>query len=137
MMSDKPLPRINSINRPFWDGCNRDELVLQQCDDTACHRFIYYPRVCCPYCGGGDLTWRKVSGRGLIVTYTVVHRPQHESFFAEAPYYVIAVKLDEGPLTYSRLATNPASDQGLMRHAVRVVFNEHAPQQKLPFFELA
>ncbi len=135
-MSDKPLPRVNAINRPFWEGCNRRELVLQQCDQPDCGRFIYYPRVCCPYCGGGDLTWRKVSGRGRIVTFTVVHRPQHPSFFPEAPYYVIAVELDEGPLMYSRLTVNPASPAGLLRHPVKVVFNDHAPQQKLPFFEL-
>ena len=135
-MSEKPLPRVNAINRPFWEGCNRGELVLQQCDAAACRRFIYYPRVCCPYCGGGDLTWKKISGRGRIVTYTVVHRPQHKSFFAEAPYYVIAVELDEGPLMYSRLAANPAAQTQLMRHPVRVVFSDYAPQQKLPYFDL-
>lgn len=136
-MSDKPLPRVNAINRPFWEGCNRGEIVLQQCEAEACRRFVYYPRVCCPYCGGGDLTWKKVSGRGRIVTFTIVHRPQHPSFFPEAPYCVIAVELEEGPLMYSRLAGKPASSEGLMGHKVKVVFNDHAPQQKLPFFELA
>ena len=136
-MSDKPLPRINDINRPFWEGCNRGELVLQQCEQADCGRYLYYPRVCCPYCGGGDLAWRKVSGRGRIVTFTIVHRPQHPSFFPEAPYCVIAVELDEGPLMYSRLGTNPTSTDKLLGHPVNVVFNDHAPQQKLPFFELA
>lgn len=136
-MDDKPLPRITAINRPFWDACNRSELVLQQCDDAACHRYIYYPRACCPYCGAGDLTWRKLSGRGRIKTYTIVHRPQHKSFFAEAPYYFIAVELDEGPLMYSRLSPDPASREGLLGHAVQVVFTDYASQQKLPYFKLA
>ena len=26
-MSDKPLPRVNAINRPFWEGCNRGERI--------------------------------------------------------------------------------------------------------------
>lgn len=134
---DKPLPRVNSINRPFWEGCNRGELVLQKCDDSACKRFVYYPRVCCPYCGGGDLTWKPVSGRGRIVTFTIVHRPQHKSFFDEVPYFVIAVELEEGPLMYSRLAANPPSPERLLRRSVRVVFNDYMPQQKLPYFELA
>ena len=136
-MSDRPLPRVNDINRPFWEACNRRELVLQQCDQPDCGRYIYYPRVCCPYCGGGDLTWRKVSGRGRIVTYTIVHRPQHPSFFPEAPYCVIAVELDEGPLMYSRLTALPAPADKLLQRPVTVVFNDHAPQQKLPFFALA
>ena len=134
---DKPLPRVNAINRPFWDGCNRGELVLQQCDDPACARFIYYPRVCCPYCGGGALSWKPVSGRGRIATFTIVHRPQHQSFFPEAPYYVIAVELEEGPLMYSRLAVSPASPERLLRRPVKVVFHDYMPQQKLPYFQLA
>ena len=93
--------------------------------------------MCCHYCGGGDLEWKKVSGGGKIRTFTVIHRPQHPSFFAEAPYYVIAVELDEGPLMYSRLASRPKSSEGLMGRKVKVVFNDHAPEQKLPFFELA
>lgn len=133
---DKPLPRINAINRPFWEGCNQGRLVLQQCDARDCRRFVYYPRVCCPYCGCGDLTWTPVSGRGQIVTFTVVHRPQHKSFFPEAPYFVIAVKLDEGPLLYSRLVSNPAPQERLLRHPVRVVFVDYMPGQRLPHFEL-
>ncbi|MSQ55469.1 MAG: hypothetical protein EXR31_08890 [Betaproteobacteria bacterium] len=134
---DKPLPRINAINRPFWEGCNRGELVLQQCDAPGCRRYVYYPRVCCPYCGNGDLTWRPVSGRGHIATFTVVHRPQHKGFFGEAPYFVIAVELQEGPLMYSRLAANPPTQQGVLGHAVQVVFNDYMPQQRLPYFKLA
>jgi len=136
-MSDKPLPRVNAINRPFWEGCNRDELVLQQCGAEDCCRHIYYPRVCCPYCQGGDLSWKKVSGRGQIITYTIIHRPQHPSFFPEAPYYVIAVELEEGPLMYSRLTNKPDASENLTGRKVKVVFDNHAPTQKLPFFELA
>ncbi len=91
---EKPQPRINNINRPFWEACNEERLLLQQCQSTACGRWIYFPRVCCPHCGGGDLSWKEASGKGRIETFTVVRRPQHPSFFAEAPYYVIAVRLD-------------------------------------------
>ena len=40
-MSDKPLPRVNAINKPFWDACNRGELVLQQCQANDCGRHSY------------------------------------------------------------------------------------------------
>ena len=72
---DKPLPRVNAINRPFWEGCNRGELVLQQCDDPACARFVYYPRVCCPYCGGGALSWFACGRRPAAVHGRRGHGP--------------------------------------------------------------
>lgn len=134
---DKPLPRVNSINRPFWEACNRGELWLQRCAAPGCARHVYYPRVCCPYCGGGELTWGPVSGRGRITTFTVVHRPQHMAFFDEAPYVVLAVTLDEGPLMYSRLRPSLAPAQPLFGRPVKATFVDYMPQQKLPYFELA
>ena len=133
----KPLPRINAINRPFFDGCNAGELRLQRCRAPGCGKHVYFPRVCCPHCGGGDLGWEAVSGRGTIRTYTGVHRPQHPAFLPEAPYVVLAVDLEEGPLMYSRLLGGVPEDADLIGRAVRVAFTDYAPGQKLPFFELA
>ncbi len=134
--TQKPLPRITAINRPFFAACNDGVLRLQRCLAPSCGQHIYFPRVCCPYCGGGDLAWHDVSGRGTIRTHTLVRRPQHPSFFPEAPYVVLAVQLEEGPLMYSRLADTLPDDADLIGRAVRVVFTDHAPGQKLPFFAL-
>jgi len=136
-MSDKPAPRLTTINRPFFEACNRGKLLLQQCGNPDCGRFVYFPRVCCPYCHGGDLSWRPASGHGRIVTFTRIHRPQHKSFFDEAPYYFIAVELEEGPLMYSRLVEKTVSEDGLLGHPVEAVFVDHTAEQKLPFFRLA
>lgn len=130
----KPLPRINAINRPFFEGCNQERLMLQRCRSPRCGRHIYFPRVCCPYCRGGDLEWVQASGRGTIASFTIVHRPNHQSFFAEAPYYFIAVRLLEGPLMYSRLAERPEPAADLIGAEVRVTFVAQAETQKLPFF---
>ncbi|MEQ1852220.1 MAG: OB-fold domain-containing protein, partial [Chthoniobacteraceae bacterium] len=121
----KPLPRLNAINRPFFEACKEDRLVLQRCKAQACGRYIYFPRVCCPHCQGGELEWVEASGAGTIVTYTVVHRPNHPSFFPEAPYYFIAVRLREGPLMYSRLAERPDPALELIGAAVQVSFVAH------------
>jgi len=136
-MDHKPLPRINAINRPFFAACNDGVLTLQRCQAPGCGRHIYFPRVGCPHCGGGDLAWEKVSGRGTIRTHTLVRRPQHPSFFPEAPYVVLAVTLDEGPLMYSRLADTVPDDADLIGRKVEVVFADLSPQQKLPWFRLA
>jgi len=132
----KPLPRINAINRPFFVACNEGVLRLQRCQSEACGKHIYFPRVCCPHCGGGDLAWEAVSGRGTIRTHTLVRRPQHPSFFPEAPYVVLAVTLDEGPLMYTRLVDGVAEDADLIGRKVEVVFSDVAPGHKLPYFRL-
>lgn len=136
MDGQKPLPRINAINRPFFEACNEGVLRLQRCLASACAKHIYFPRVCCPHCGGGDLGWEPVSGRGTIRTHTLVRRPQHPAFFPEAPYVVLAVSLAEGPLMYSRLVGQVPEEADLIGRVVEVVFVHHAPKQKLPYFRL-
>ncbi len=135
-MSSRPSPRVNEINRPFWEACNDGKLVLQRCLSSKCAQFVYYPRVCCPHCGGGDLQWTEVSGRGRILSYTAVHRPQHESFYPEAPIQFIAVSLNEGPLMYSRLLELSSDDGDVLDRAVQVVFVDHGNGDKVPFFKL-
>jgi len=134
----KPSPRLTAINQPFLRGSNRDELWLQRCVQPTCRKFVFYPRVCCPHCGAGALTWEQATGRGQIVSFSQVFRPQHESFFAEAPYYFIAVRLDEGPLFFSRLARQGLPvETNLIGRQVRAVFVQHTPEQRLPLFELS
>lgn len=133
----KPSPRPTAVNRPYLEGCNRSELWLQRCGSPACGKYVFYPRVCCPHCGSGTLAWERASGEGRIVSFSRIHRPQHESFFAEAPYYFVAVQLDEGPLMFSRLHhEGPLPEEGLIGRRVRATFVEHTREQRLPFFRL-
>jgi len=62
-MNAKPSPHPTPINEPFLRGCNRNELWLQRCAQPACRKFVFYPRVCCPHCGAGGLTWERATGR--------------------------------------------------------------------------
>ncbi len=136
-MEPKPSPRLTAINQPFLRGSNRDELWLQRCVQPACRKFVFYPRVCCPHCGAGALTWEQATGRGQVVSFSRVFRPQHESFFPEAPYYFIAVRLSEGPLFFSRLDHQGLPvETNLIGRQVRAVFVQHTPEQRLPLFEL-
>ncbi len=135
-MSDRPMPVVDNINRSFWEGCNVQRLVLQRCQNVGCGLYIFYPRVVCPYCHKNDLQWIDVSGRGEIESHSGIHRPQHSSFQSEVPIYFIAVRLEEGPLMYSRLKERPASDHGLRGSAVDVVFSDPIDKQRLPYFKL-
>ena len=135
-IQEKPQPRINQINAPFWKACNEGKLLIQQCQASACMKWVYFPRVCCPHCGSGDLAWQEASGKGNVESFTVIRRPQHPSFFPEAPYYFVAVRLKEGPLIYSRLEHPHDPELNLMGRSVRAIYREHGPSQQLPFFVL-
>ena len=137
-MNAKPSPHLTPINEPFLRGCNRNEFWLQRCAVATCRKFVFYPRVCCPHCGAGTLTWERATGRGRIVSFSLVSRPQHESFFPEAPFYFIAVRLEEGPLFFSRLHQQDIPTAiTLIGREVRALFVQHTPEQRLPHFQLS
>ncbi len=135
-MSKRPLPHVNPLTKPYWDGCTRGELVIQRCRNSACGKYVFYPRACCPHCHGGDLEWNRTSGKGVITSYTLVHRPQHEAFYEEAPVCFIAVRLEEGPILFSQLLDKPA-DTELLEAPVEAVFLEVARGFHLPYFRVS
>lgn len=130
----KPQPRVTAFSRPFWQACNAERLILQRCTAPDCRKWIFYPRVCCPHCGGGELSWEAAAGTGTVTTFTVVHRPHHESFYPEAPFVFAAVTLAEGPLIYTRIECDPHAVEGLIGTPVEVVFRPLSPTQKAPYF---
>jgi len=136
-MTAKPSPHLTPINEPFLRGCNQNEFWLQRCAVATCRKFVFYPRVCCPHCGAGTLMWERATGHGRIVSFSLVSRPQHESFFPEAPFYFIAVRLEEGPLFFSRLHHQDIPTEiNLIGREVRALFVQHTPEQRLPHFQL-
>jgi hypothetical protein len=136
-MQQGPQPRITDVNQPFWDGCRDGRLMLQRCADPACARFVFYPRVCCPYCGGGTLEWQQASGAGTLQSWTVVHRPGHAEFMVDVPYVFAAVTLAEGPLIYGRMPVAPDSPALAIGARVRAKFPAVPSGVALPIFVFA
>ena len=70
----RPLPEgamPDELDEPFWEACNRQELLLHRCD--TCGR-SYWPASCCVDHGGQSMTWVPASGRGVVDTYTVLSK---------------------------------------------------------------
>jgi uncharacterized protein len=96
----RPEPRVTPVNEPYFVGAHKGKLMLQQC--SSCCKFLFYPRVACPYCFAlGTLLWVEASGQGSVESFSFVHRPQHPSFLSEVPIAFAAIRLVEGPTMLS------------------------------------
>ncbi len=129
MPKQSPVP--NDLDKPFYDACNEDRLVVQYC--AACIRYQFPPRNVCTRCSGA-VTWEPVSGRGRIMSRVVVHDTPISLLIPGQPFNVATIALDEEPevIMLSHLPGTPV-DQVPIGAAVEVVF-EVTPTtgQKVP-----
>lgn len=84
----------------FWDGVRRHEILAALCN--SCGQRFLPPAPGCPTCGSADLGTEKSSGRGTILTWTVIHRSLNE-LFSDVPYTIVLVELEEGARLFGRL----------------------------------
>ena len=95
MPYSKPLPRVTSLSRPFWEGAKRHELLLLNCN--ACGKVWFPPSARCPNCLSTDIAWKPASGRGKVWSWIVMWQRYFAAFEADIPYNVSYVELEEGP----------------------------------------
>lgn len=88
----RPLPQPTALTAPYWEACRRGELVIQHCPE--CGHFVHFPKAHCPFCGTGDLPYERVSGRGTVHTFSVIHRAFLPGF--STPYTIAWIDLEEG-----------------------------------------
>ncbi len=122
MSEDFPLPDIDEINAPFWDGLKDDKLKFQKCN--ACGHHWLPARQECPECLEADYEWVEASGKGVMTSWVVYHTAFIPAFKDRLPYNVAIVKLDEGP----QLATNIVGEEDQSNfkidHPVELVIEE-------------
>lgn len=130
---EKPLPMPTEDSLAFWEGTRRGELLAQTCLDCGLVRWP--PASHCPQCLSAKHEWRRLSGRGKIHSFIIVHKSQHPAFWGD-PFDVAIVELDEGP----RLHTNVIDvDLAALRIGmpVEVVFDKQNDEITLPKFRPA
>lgn len=89
----RPLPQKNAFNQPLWDAAKRREFVVPKCDDCGDWNWTPYPA--CRTCLSEQQTWTPVSGRGTLMTYSIVHRGP--AAFGREPYVTALMELEERP----------------------------------------
>jgi uncharacterized OB-fold protein len=68
-----------------------------------------------------------------VYTFIVVHRPQHPAFFADAPYNVAIVELEEGVRMHTSVV-ECANEDLRVGMPVEVVFEKVNDEVTLPRF---
>jgi uncharacterized OB-fold protein len=117
-----PLPDVEwELTREFWAAAEREELVIPRC--AGCDRYVWYPEPSCPECGGSEIPWVRVSGRGTLFTWSIVVHPLYRPFAEKLPYTTGIVALEEEPRV--RLVTTIVdcdADDLVMEMPMRVAF---------------
>jgi len=88
---------VRAVARFWREIPQRYNLIGKKC--TVCNRIFFPQREVCPYCRRkslGKMEEVKLSGKGTIITYTIIHSPPSK-FENQIPYAMAIVELDEGP----------------------------------------
>lgn len=129
------LPRITDLNRAFWTGGERGELVFLRCQD--CGTRIHPPVTICHEDHSRNVKPEAVSGRAKVATFTINHQMWMPG--PELPYVVAIVEIDEDPsirLTTNIVGCTPETVRVGM--PVEVVFEKHSDGEAavwLPLFK--
>lgn len=116
---EKPLPRPSEDSAPFWDAAFRGELRMQQC--AECGHVRFPPALLCARCLSESCEWVRLSGRGTVYSWIVVHQSQHPAFNADVPYNVAIIELEEGPRLHTNIIQCP-NDEIYIGMPVEVAF---------------
>lgn len=133
MSYNKPLPRIDTLNKPFWDGAKQNKFMLQHC--PACGDTRFPPGPVCPQCLSDGQTWIEAAGTGTLESWVDMHRAYWDGYKDDLPYRVCLVRLTEGPVVASNLVNSP--DNLKMGMKVKAVYDPVTEDVTLPKFTLA
>ena len=112
-----PAPTITGLSRPFWDGCQRGQLLFQRCGNGHA---VFNPAPICRQCHSANLTWEQSTGHGNVYSWSIVWRPPSPKF--EVPYAVTIVTLEEG---YTMMGNVIGCDHQMVAVGLAVVVQFH------------
>jgi uncharacterized OB-fold protein len=128
----KQSPIPNELDKPFYDACNEERLVIQKCSNCGRHQFP--PRAGCMECGTTPLEWAEINGRGHIQSRVVVYDTPVTTLIPDQPFNVATIALDDEPdiVMFSHLPGVPV-DEVPIGAPVEVIFEvTPATGQKVP-----
>jgi hypothetical protein len=104
---------VSAYGAPFWEGCDRGELLVQQCG--GCDTLIFPPEPVCPGCLSRELEWTPSSPTGTVYSFSIVHRSPGPGY--PVPYALAVIDMDGGWSLLSNIIAD--DDTGPVFEAVR------------------
>jgi uncharacterized OB-fold protein len=86
-----PVPEIDGLSAPFWNGLIREKLLLQRC--KSCSEWQWGPEWICHHCHSFDIGWEECEPRGDIYTAARVWHPVNAILSKATPYWLVVVSL--------------------------------------------
>jgi len=99
---------LSGLADSFNQGLAEGRLLIQSCN--KCGKPNMYPRYRCPFCQSNDLGWRQATGRGVLLTYTVVRAVPPLGFEDDLPYALGSIRLEEDVQLLARLEPGDEGD---------------------------
>ncbi len=127
----RPLPLMQGMTKEFYQNCSRRELCFQRC--SGCRKLRHVPTPRCASCGSWEWEWSPSSGRGKLVTWTVVRRPMHPEFAEAVPYAPAVIELEDGVRMVSWVV-DCSPEELAVGMPVEVVFDDVTDEVTLPKF---
>lgn len=134
----RPVPAPDERSAPYWAAAAAHILTIARCG--RCGTFAVPPDHTCHQCGSTDprFSFKPVTGRGTVRSWTVVRQSFLPGFDREVPYLLVDVELDEQDelRVIGRLLDGP--DTALRIGApVSLAFEEVTADVSVPAFVLA
>jgi uncharacterized protein len=131
-----PGPDPDATTAGYWAAALAHRFSIQRCRD--CGRFQHFPAPWCSACGGTDLHFDQVSGRGTVYSFVIVHHVVRPWFADRAPYVVAWIDLPEqnGLRVLSDLF-DVESAEVTVGMQVGVFYDDVAPDITIPRFRPA
>jgi len=126
----RALPQPTPETQHFWDGCKAGELRLQRCN--GCGKVYFPPRPFCPTCGSRHVGIIKATGKAVLWSYVIHHRPV-PGF--KPPYAIAVVQLAEGVKMMTNIVECEQTPEALqLDMPLEVVFEKQNDDITLPLF---
>jgi len=130
----KPLPVVNDLNKPHWEGAKRHEFLIQKCGDCSHTWFPPFPT--CTKCLSTNVNWVNTSGKGNVFSFIVYHQGWLPGYKEDLPYNCAIIELEEGVRFINNLVDMDNKDIKVGM-PVQVTFEDINPEVTIPHFKPA